>query len=192
MSQEGLKSHIVIRKVCYLVLATQAVEMGTEVLFAICWAHSCLMDRCCSHWSWLSSLCFGYFEAEGLIPSGDICLFLLSEQSHFSFCFPWLVFWSLASQKNRPPVSLVIHWVWMAPPPPPKTATDRFFVLVFISACRKKFRRPFLGLMLKNSLQKVPLRGQDRPGFPFSLLSFLPSFLPSILPYFLYGKRRKW
>lgn len=152
---------------------------------AVCWVHSCLMDRSCSQWRWLSFLCFGYFEAEGLIPSGDICLFLLSEQSHFSLSISWLVFWSLASQRDRPRVSLVIHWVWMAPLPPPEWEVHHpglHFTL------RKKFRRPLFGLKLKNSLQKISFRGQNRPEpLSFCFLSFF--FFP--LRCFLYGKRRK-
>lgn len=92
-----------------LVISHPGCWVRTQALFAVWLAHPCLIDRWCSQGSWLSSLCFGYFEAEGLIPSGDTCLFLLMEQSRFSLCIFWLIFWSSASQKNKPHVSLVIQ-----------------------------------------------------------------------------------
>lgn len=125
----NLKSSILIVKVYYLVIGIQAVESRDNR--SVYWAHSGLMDRSCSQWSWLSSLCFGYFEAEGLIPSGDICLFLLSEQSHFSLyllaCFfevqlhrkiglrfPW---WFTRS-----------GWPLLHPPKEPLIGTSSWFV----------------------------------------------------------------
>lgn len=92
----NLKSSILIVKVYYLVIDVRLLSATTTV----CWALSGLMDRTCSQWSWLSSLCFGYFEGEGLIPSRDICLFLLSEQSHFSLCISWLVFLKFSFTEN--------------------------------------------------------------------------------------------
>lgn len=174
------KCHLDSESVLLIISYPGCGVLHTGTLSAVWLAHPCLMDRCCSQWSRLSSLCFGYFEAGGLIPSGDICLFLLSEQSHFFLGVSCLVFWSLASQKTRPHVSLVIHCVWTAPPPPSKAATHGLFILVCISASRKKDKRLLWGPKLKNSLQKVSLSGQDRPQCHF-LITFFPFFLRCLL-----------
>lgn len=113
-----------------------------------------------------------------------LLVFAVRAVTLFPFLSLGLFFWSLASQKNRPHVSLVIYCIWTAPPPPSKAATHGSFILVFILASRRMDERTLLGPKHKNSLQNIYLRGQDRPE-PLSFLFFF------FLSCFLYEKRKK-
>lgn len=78
-----------------------------------------------------------------------LLVFAVRAVTLFPFLSLGLFFWSLASQKNRSHVSLVIYCIWTAPPLPSKAATHGSFILIFILASRRTDERTLWGQNLK-------------------------------------------